>query len=117
MNTCRVQSLPKRVSLRLMSPDELWEYLEDQGQSLPREVAELAPLTPEHQKTLLAFSHYMTPNMRERLLMRLAGCPFFYAPLLYELADRAGRDKRAEAAALAAKSRRADAAYMLENIS
>lgn len=116
MNACVVRSFPKQRTVRLMSPEELWEHLEECGQAVPREVAEQAPLTAEHQKTLLAFSHYMNPNTRERLLMRLACCPCFYAPLFYELADRAAGDKREEAAALAAKSRCTDAAYMLNNI-
>lgn len=117
MNACVVRSFPKKRTVGLMSAEELWEHLEGCGETVPYDVAELSKLTEEHQKTLLAFSHYMTPHIRERLLMRLASCPCFYAPLFYELADRASRDKCVEAAALAVKSRCADAAYMLKNIS
>ncbi len=117
MNVCLVREFPRVKSLGLMSESELWDYLENCGEALPREVAELAPLSPSHQKVLLAFSHYMTPVMRDRLLLRLSAHPDFYAPLFYELADRAGGDSRRRAAETARENRCADAYYMLESIS
>ncbi len=83
---------------------------------LPLSFASMVPLDIEGQKVLLEYCHFLSLRVREALLCRLAGHEGrVWQPLFYELCDRAGKDTRLRALALAEASRQEECAYVLRS--
>lgn len=109
-NTC-----PRPIKLAPATAGELEELIFKYRERLTPAMTALAPMTRENQQVILDNCHYLSVRYREALLLRLASERLFYAPLFYELADRAGRDALLRAEAIAKKAGNMGAAAMADD--